>query len=243
MGICKCRKRTDCFCFVHKKNVCPTCILEHPDCVVKSYLDWLQDSDYDLPACSVCKEGVVESNSLRLTCLHLFHPECLDARCSGLPRNTACAGFSCPDCGVAIRPAPTDRSLLAETVRSYLESSSWAAGAGLTERAPTPEILNQPAASAPSSSSYTRVSQRQADNTAITIDGNDDDDKYNKRPTQHHSNSILIDSPVKARSSSSSSSSSVSVKHVLALFAIASTLATVIVLYHSLSQEEQLAAE
>ena len=56
MGLCKCPKRkvTNLFCFEHRVNVCEHCIVStHPTCVVRSYLQWLQDSDYS-PNCSFC---------------------------------------------------------------------------------------------------------------------------------------------------------------------------------------------
>ena len=56
MGLCKCPKRkvTNLFCFEHRVNVCEDCIVStHPTCVVRSYLQWLQDSDYS-PNCSFC---------------------------------------------------------------------------------------------------------------------------------------------------------------------------------------------
>lgn len=56
MGLCKCPKRkvTNLFCFEHRVNVCEYCMVStHPTCVVRSYLQWLQDSDYS-PNCSFC---------------------------------------------------------------------------------------------------------------------------------------------------------------------------------------------
>ena len=62
MGLCKCPKRkvTNLFCFEHRVNVCEFCIVStHPSCVVRSYLQWLQDSDYS-PNCSFCDGETLE---------------------------------------------------------------------------------------------------------------------------------------------------------------------------------------
>ena len=36
-------------------------------CVIKSYLDWLQDSDYD-PNCPICHQDLTTEQCVRLTC-------------------------------------------------------------------------------------------------------------------------------------------------------------------------------
>ena len=56
MGLCKCPKRkvTNQFCFEHRVNVCEHCMVSsHSTCPVQSYLQWLQDSDYN-PNCFFC---------------------------------------------------------------------------------------------------------------------------------------------------------------------------------------------
>ncbi|KAA8587210.1 hypothetical protein FQN60_001046 [Etheostoma spectabile] len=55
MGLCKCPKRkvTNLFCFEHRVNVCEHCLVSnHNKCIVQSYLQWLQDSDYN-PNCTL----------------------------------------------------------------------------------------------------------------------------------------------------------------------------------------------
>mmetsp|Transcript_4972 Transcript_4972/g.12369 ORF Transcript_4972/g.12369 Transcript_4972/m.12369 type:complete len:290 (-) Transcript_4972:126-995(-) len=128
MGICRCRKRTDLFCFVHKKHVCTSCICEqHEDCVVKTYLEWLQDSDYAFPPkCLVCQKDIQANDALRLSCLELAHPSCIDTLALSLPANTAQAGYTCPSCSKPLVPPPSDLSPLAETVRSHIRKSAWA---------------------------------------------------------------------------------------------------------------------
>eukprot|EP00026_Physarum_polycephalum_P013636 Phypoly_transcript_14058.p1 GENE.Phypoly_transcript_14058~~Phypoly_transcript_14058.p1 ORF type:complete len:246 (+),score=32.02 Phypoly_transcript_14058:53-790(+) len=128
MGICKCRKRTDLFCFVHKKAVCEACICsDHQVCVVKSYFDWLSEPEYEQPVCGVCKGEVDPNNMVRFLCLDMFHPECIDVYASSLPANTALAGYTCPTCDKPILPAPANTSVLAQQIRKVFAHSPWAA--------------------------------------------------------------------------------------------------------------------
>lgn len=127
MGICKCKKRTDLFCFVHKKAVCESCLIEdHTTCFVRTYVDWLTDSDYDHPACGICKGELIEDKVVRLTCLHTFHPECLDVHASSLPPHTAKAGYLCPICSKCIFPAEIESNPLVKHVQNYLSKAHWA---------------------------------------------------------------------------------------------------------------------
>lgn len=62
MGLCKCRTVTTLFCFEHRKNICEKCITtDHSTCIVKSYLQWLQDSEYETQ-CTICNKSL-NSNS------------------------------------------------------------------------------------------------------------------------------------------------------------------------------------
>eukprot|EP01115_Flamella_aegyptia_P008967 TRINITY_DN37643_c0_g1_i2.p1 TRINITY_DN37643_c0_g1~~TRINITY_DN37643_c0_g1_i2.p1 ORF type:complete len:78 (-),score=3.58 TRINITY_DN37643_c0_g1_i2:4-237(-) len=63
MGICRCPKRqnSELFCFVHRKRVCTTCILDHPTCYIADYSDWLVDGEFEEMKCSAC-QGVVSEN-------------------------------------------------------------------------------------------------------------------------------------------------------------------------------------
>jgi len=128
MGICKCRKRTDLFCFVHKKAVCETCIhSDHYECVVRTYVQWLKDSDYDQPVCGICKGEFEKGNVVRLTCFDLFHPECIDVYGSSLPSHTAQAGFVCPTCVQPMIPSDkeAEENPLARKFRDIFAESSW----------------------------------------------------------------------------------------------------------------------
>lgn len=73
MGLCKCRVVTTLFCFQHRINVCENCLVDkHKACVVQTYLQWLQDSDFD-PTCRLCS-GLLDdqSETIRLPCLRTF---------------------------------------------------------------------------------------------------------------------------------------------------------------------------
>ena len=169
MGLCKCKTVTNLFCFQHKKNVCEKCIAtDHQVCTVKSYLQWLQDSDYD-PNCQICRkalvsaseqESLLEQEVVRLTCLCVYHVSCLDTMCTEMPENTSRAGYACPICNVAIMPGTSDVSRIAQGVRHVFAKSYWVArlnamfpGKQQEQEAPAVEsssITSTPNASRPS---------------------------------------------------------------------------------------------
>jgi len=128
MGICTCKNKTILFCFVHKKAVCENCIItQHPTCVVKTYVEWLTDSEYEPPKCGVCKGELKTDNVLRLMCFDLFHPECLDVYAKSLPAHTAKAGFGCPECKKPIFFEEENRNNnLTQQLSKYLQTASWA---------------------------------------------------------------------------------------------------------------------
>ncbi|GAQ88848.1 RING U-box domain-containing protein [Klebsormidium nitens] len=109
MVVCKCRKATKLYCFVHKVPVCGECISapEHAHCVVRTYSEWVIDGDYDWPPkCPVCQENLEESQkeTVRLGCLHVLHVDCLEKHLQSFPPYTAPAGFVCPTCSVPLWP-------------------------------------------------------------------------------------------------------------------------------------------
>ncbi|KAI9124220.1 hypothetical protein K1719_005520 [Acacia pycnantha] len=110
MVVCKCRKATKLYCFVHKVPVCGECICfpEHQICVVRTYSEWVIDGEYDWPPkCCQCQadlEEGTESQTTRLGCLHVVHTSCLLSHIRSFPPHTAPAGFVCPSCSTAIWP-------------------------------------------------------------------------------------------------------------------------------------------
>ena len=100
-------------------------------CVVQSYLAWLQDSDYN-PNCEFCHGPLADDDCVRLVCYHLYHWVCLDHHCRSLPAATAPAGYTCPVCSAAIFPPDNLVSPVADQLRKVLQDVNWArAGLGL----------------------------------------------------------------------------------------------------------------
>ncbi|OWM64790.1 hypothetical protein CDL15_Pgr028507 [Punica granatum] len=110
MVVCKCRKATKLYCFVHKDPVCGGCICfpEHQICVVRTYSEWVIDGEYDWPpTCCFCQAVLEEGTSpqtTRLGCLHVMHTNCLVSHIKSFPPHTAPAGYICPACSVPIWP-------------------------------------------------------------------------------------------------------------------------------------------
>ncbi|XP_037543386.1 zinc finger protein-like 1 [Nematolebias whitei] len=134
MGLCKCPKRkvTNLFCFEHRVNVCEHCLVSnHNKCIVQSYLQWLQDSDYN-PNCTLCNTPLNTQDTVRLICYDVFHWACLNSLASRLPLHTAPAGYQCPTCQGALFPPSNLASPVADVLKEQLSSVNWArAGLGL----------------------------------------------------------------------------------------------------------------
>ncbi|CAB1316097.1 unnamed protein product [Coregonus sp. 'balchen'] len=122
MGLCKCPKRkvTNLFCFEHRVNVCEHCLVSnHNKCIVQSYLQWLQDSDYN-PNCRLCNNPLISQDTVRLVCY------------ARLPLHTAPAGYQCPNCQGPVFPPSNLASPIADMLREQLSLVNWArAGLGL----------------------------------------------------------------------------------------------------------------
>ncbi|KAH9507220.1 Zinc finger protein-like 1 [Bulinus truncatus] len=159
MGLCKCPKRkvTNLFCFEHRVNVCEHCLVaNHAKCIVKSYLQWLQDSDYS-PLCTLCHQNLSDEDHgdcIRLTCYDVFHWNCLNQYAQRLPPQTAPAGYTCPICNACIFPPPNLASPVADAVKILLQQVNWArAGLGL----PLIEEPKEPHPPAPSADSVSKL--------------------------------------------------------------------------------------
>ncbi|XP_036403434.1 zinc finger protein-like 1 [Megalops cyprinoides] len=147
MGLCKCPKRkvTNLFCFEHRVNVCEHCLVSnHSKCIVQSYLQWLQDSDYN-PNCRLCSTPLAAQDTVRLVCYDVFHWSCLNDLAARLPLHTAPAGYQCPSCQGPVFPPANLASPVADVLKERLSSVNWArAGLGLplieeTVEVPEPE--------------------------------------------------------------------------------------------------------
>ncbi|XP_028123790.1 zinc finger protein-like 1 homolog isoform X3 [Camellia sinensis] len=172
MVVCKCRKATKLYCFVHKVPVCGECICfpEHQICVVRTYSEWVIDGEYDWPPkCCLCHAAIEEGTdpqTTRLGCLHIIHTSCLDSHIKGFPPHTAPAGYTCPACSTPIWP-PKSIKDSGSRLHSKLK-----------------EAIMQPGAT-------TRKSAFQIDrqNSEISYYGDDEDGnqkKYTRRGTLRH---------------------------------------------------------
>ncbi|CAG9863685.1 unnamed protein product [Phyllotreta striolata] len=134
MGLCKCPKRrvTNQFCFEHRVCVCEHCMVtNHPICIVQSYLQWLQDSDYN-SICELCSKDLNNEDCIRLTCYHVFHWSCLDHYSRQLPPTTAPRGYTCPSCKSPLFPPSNLISPVADVLKEKLAGVNWArAGLGM----------------------------------------------------------------------------------------------------------------
>jgi hypothetical protein len=244
MGICKCKKRTDLFCFVHKKAVCEGCIpLEHQICVIKTYVEWLTDSEYDAAVCGICKGKLEENNVVRLTCLDLFHPNCLNNYAGNLPSHTAKAGYSCPVCQKPIFPSG-DTTLLSKKVNEYLKTAPWTKNlrelqdpnTQIESNNPFP-IRNSEEPNDPQRVATARKQQNK-DFTTIIVQDDEDEDKYQKRSITQLLYALGFLTPSK-RSSGKPTRIRFDTKRMLITFALLLTLIGVFVLGMSLTAEPE----
>ena len=130
MGLCKCpqRKVSTLFCFKHHVNVCESCLVhEHAQCIVRSYISWLQDNDYN-PNCALCQRSLTDTGeeTIRLICYDLFHWSCLNEYFRSFPNHTAPDGYTCPTCHVCIFPPSNLVSPVADRLRAKLSTVNWA---------------------------------------------------------------------------------------------------------------------
>ncbi|KAI3380799.1 hypothetical protein SNEBB_010056 [Seison nebaliae] len=130
MGLCKCpnRKVTSLFCFHHRTNVCEKCILsDHPQCVVRTYVKWLEDNDYN-DLCVLCDEQYSQSKTIRLLCLDVVHLNCLDRHISRLnEQNPSLINYKCPVCqAYDVIPKSNVKGRIADILRKELIDFDWA---------------------------------------------------------------------------------------------------------------------
>eukprot|EP00794_Sanderia_malayensis_P020598 gene20598-22629_t len=143
MGLCKCPKRkvTNQFCFEHRVNVCEYCLISsHTKCIVKSYLHWLQDSDFN-PICGLCGEALTDGECIRLTCYDVFHWDCINKDALKLPPDAPSSALVCCNCKSAIIPPDKLVSPVADVVRQKLSTVGWGRKRlGLPVQVPTSQV-------------------------------------------------------------------------------------------------------
>jgi len=127
MGVCKCKKRTDLWCYKTVKPVCLDCIvdIEHQLSCVAPYVDWLNNPhEQESIICPLTNTPIVDaSNSIRFTNLQVFHLDAIFTYCSQFSSNTAVAGFTIPGTEIPILPPINDQSKLAQQIREKLKGS------------------------------------------------------------------------------------------------------------------------
>lgn len=146
MGLCKCRVVTTLFCFQCKVNVCENCMVrDHKTCIVRTYLQWLQDSDFDA-SCRLCRLPLANGEqTVRLKCLDVFHWRCLCEQAAKLPPHTAPAGHVCAVCEDKIVPDLHAAGPIADQLRSFLATVKWS-GLMLQPPAVNTAAFNTPSA-------------------------------------------------------------------------------------------------
>lgn len=221
-------------------------------CVIGTYVEWLQDPDYDPPVCSICKDPVNEDNVLRLMCLHLFHPECIDVHASSFPPNTAQAGFICPNCPKPIIPPPNATSPLARLILEHIKNAPWL---NPVEKMPTGDInkgrvglLTTESTSGSSSEIAIDISVGEgiASRKSVKVSKvtdvesshhafDDDDDKYRKPHLSHMLDLLSKEEPTSSSGKKRGSRFRITTRGILVLFGLFSILATIVFLHRSLS--------
>jgi len=242
MGICDCRKRTNLFCFVHKKAVCPGCVLQHNNCYVSTYLDWIQNSEFESPSCPLCKGAISQENAIRLSCLDLFHIDCLDRYCASLPSNTAQAGYTCPKCSKPLIPTDTGTALAKHLYEVYSQATWFQRGGGLQILKPSePEKkeTRTPLGESSTVPSFTTTglqsshSRKSRSSNQVVISQDEDEDKYRKHSFWSFLSSLGLVDDGKKSADPSKSKRPVNTRRMLVLFVLLSILATIIILHMS----------
>eukprot|EP01130_Rhizamoeba_saxonica_P000547 TRINITY_DN1051_c0_g1_i2.p1 TRINITY_DN1051_c0_g1~~TRINITY_DN1051_c0_g1_i2.p1 ORF type:complete len:310 (-),score=37.75 TRINITY_DN1051_c0_g1_i2:86-1015(-) len=129
MGVCKCRKRTDLYCFIHRKAVCESCITDgsHSTCYIATFLEWLKFGDRRVPPpiCTLCDKTMNEDDELiRFSTLQNFHLKCIDEYGSNIPKNSPREAYTIPNNTTVMLP-PMSKSVLAIDIRNRLRKFDW----------------------------------------------------------------------------------------------------------------------
>ncbi|CAG4954273.1 unnamed protein product [Parnassius apollo] len=172
-------------------------VTNHPKCIIQSYLQWLQDSDYN-PICEICTKSLSEGECIRLTCYHVFHWECAESRYRALPRTTAPAGYQCPSCATPVFPPPNLVSPVADVLREKLAGVNWArAGLGLPLLSDDQDMKGAAGRRSQSPMDKYHYSNNIMDNQRGTPVGASDDESTNRSATSSpHSIVQIPDEPV-----------------------------------------------
>jgi len=198
-----------------------------------------------------------EDKVVRLTCLDLFHPECIDVHASSLPPHTAKAGYLCPICSKPIFPPELENNPLVKQLTNYLSHAPWAKNLiihpetivqlkveNTTSSNTSPSTLegglSSPIAKRtndPSQDSTIGISSRKPprDHTPTTRNEEEEEDKYQKRSLTQ----LLVALGIMSNTSKNKSRTRIrfDTRKILLLFAVITCLVTVVVLGMSLTSE------
>lgn len=106
-------------------NVCESCIVkDHKRCIIKSYVQWLQDSDYS-EVCLLCMESIHSGEVIRLSCYDIFHWDCFNKWALDHPSSTPASKYLCPDCKSPVFPPKALVSPVADVIREKFASVAW----------------------------------------------------------------------------------------------------------------------
>jgi len=220
----------------------------------------LTDSDYDPPACGICKGQLTEDKVIRLTCFDLFHPECIDVHASSLPPHTAKSGYLCPICTKPIFP-DLENNPLVKQLNIYLSHATWAKpliGTNLSETVTNQQDQSRETSSStnnisPTSleeglstpvkrgnevtqeNSFSLASRKQPRDQLFTLHTDEDEeDKYQKRSITQLFVALGLVKPSKNKSKTRIH---LDTRRVLVIFALITCLITVITLGMSLTSD------
>jgi len=101
-------------------------------CTVKTYLEWLQDSEHskDCRLCNKPRSSVTDRDDVHIRlpcCLEVVCWKCLNEYAGSFPAHTAPAGFTCPNpiCKRRIIPQPNAGGPVVEAARTLLSTVHW----------------------------------------------------------------------------------------------------------------------
>lgn len=179
-------------------------VTNHPQCIIQSYLQWLQDSDYN-PICEICTKNLSEGECIRLTCYHVYHWTCAESKYRALPTTTAPAGYQCPSCASPVFPPPNLVSPVADVLREKLAGVNWArAGLGLPLLSEDQDLQGAMARRSQSPMNHSQYFTSTADSQRGTPVGASDDESTNRTANgTPHSIVQITDEPINMYDSNS----------------------------------------
>jgi len=146
MGICKCRKKADLFCWHCQKTVCLDCITDegHKLAYIGTYDDWLSHPNVPPAVCPLSMKILSEGDDVIRFMNLLFLVSAIDDYGKSKPANTALAGFTIPGTDEPMVPPPEEQSKLAQQIRQKLSKFPWIANIIALQSEIVPQTDKQP---------------------------------------------------------------------------------------------------